>query len=117
MYIVNKVQVSAHRVEDLLCNAIEGGSGYWAESIKAKIPKITSRETIDLYIRMREGGFFITHDDGEKAEVNPADIAIALQIMADKYPRHFYNFVSEHDDGETADVFLQLCCFKEIVYG
>lgn len=111
------VEVSRERVEDLLCNAVEGGSSYWAESLRAKIAKTTPKGTLDLYSRMIDGGFVILHDQDDRAEVNPNDIAIALQVMADKYPRHFNDFITEHDDGDTADVFLQVCCFREIVYG
>jgi len=37
--------------------------------------------------------------------------------MAEKYPRHFHNFLEENDDAETGDVFIQCCLFGEIVYG
>jgi hypothetical protein len=40
-----------------------------------------------------------------------------LQLMADKYPRHFADFVGENEDASTGDVFLQLCLFGELVYG
>jgi hypothetical protein len=40
-----------------------------------------------------------------------------LAIMADKYPAHFGDILSENEDAVTADVFLQCVALKEIVYG
>jgi len=40
-----------------------------------------------------------------------------LQVMAEEYPRHFADFMSENEDAETADVWLQCCLFGEVVYG
>ena len=37
--------------------------------------------------------------------------------MADKHKRHFDDMVSENGDADTADVFLQCCALKELVYG
>jgi hypothetical protein len=37
--------------------------------------------------------------------------------MADKYPRHIADILSENDDATTGDVFLQLCLFGDVVYG
>ncbi len=44
-------------------------------------------------------------------------MAKGLQVMATKAPRHFSDFVNEGDDATTSDVFLQMICFGEIVYG
>jgi hypothetical protein len=40
-----------------------------------------------------------------------------LEIMATKYARHFADLVSENDDADTHDVFLQCALFGEVVYG
>jgi hypothetical protein len=45
------------------------------------------------------------------------NIESGLQVMADKYPKHFADFMSEEDDCVTADVFLQCCLFGDIIYG
>lgn len=37
--------------------------------------------------------------------------------MAEKWPRHFGNFISENEDAETGDVFIQLALLGDIVYG
>lgn len=40
-----------------------------------------------------------------------------LQLMVDKAPKHWGDFLSENDDATTADVFLQLCLFGDVIYG
>jgi hypothetical protein len=45
-----------------------------------------------------------------------AAIKNGLKVMAEKYPHHWQDFVSENDDAITGDVFLQCCLFGEIVY-
>jgi hypothetical protein len=46
-----------------------------------------------------------------------ADLAKGLQTMAEKYPRHFADFVAENDDADTGDVFLQCVVLGDVVYG
>ena len=41
----------------------------------------------------------------------------ALDLMAEKYPRHFNDFMEENDDANTGDVFLQLAYIGEVIYG
>ena len=40
-----------------------------------------------------------------------------LDLMAGEHQRHWQDFINENDDADTADVFMQLCLFGEIVYG
>jgi hypothetical protein len=40
-----------------------------------------------------------------------------LQIMATKFPHHFGNFISEDDDAETGDVFVQCAVLGDVVFG
>jgi hypothetical protein len=46
-----------------------------------------------------------------------AAVRRGLQVMAEKYPRHFSDIVSGDDDATTADVFVQCCVLGEVVYG
>jgi len=56
--------------------------------------------------------------DGENVlRLDRAALEPGLQIMAEKYPRHFANFAQEAEDAETGDVFIQCCVLGEIVYG
>lgn len=40
-----------------------------------------------------------------------------LEIMAEKYPSHWADFVGGNDDADTGDVFLQCALFGEVIYG
>lgn len=40
-----------------------------------------------------------------------------LGVMAQKYPRHYGNWLAGQDDAETGDVFIQCALFGEIVFG
>jgi hypothetical protein len=115
--IKTTVNVSDERVSDMFTNAVEGGSNYWC----AKIRPITSidKRSYDQYML---DGFIAweeesSDDKGPQRVVTENDIKEALQIMADKYPRHFNDMINENDDADTGDVLLQLCCFKTLVYG
>ncbi len=71
-----------------------------------------------------EGCALILEDTEEKnAEGNPVKYRLdraamirGLDLMAEKYPRHFNDFVEEDDDAITADVWLQLASLGELVY-
>lgn len=128
--------VPLKRVSDLLCSAIEGGSNYWYTIEKFnKPPKLVFRTDAKTIFRhldypLNEGGSLIimSHGDGDHSdgdEVNgktrwTLDLPACqrgLQLMAEKYPSHFGDFIAENDDAITADVFLQCCLFGEIIYG
>lgn len=110
------VQVDRERLADLMCGALEGGSNYWCDRFKP-----------DEYPEGCEWGheavacgasFTIWHnDEKEHIDNGTARIERALEIMAEQYPRHFGDFMGETDDAETSDVFFQLLCFAEVVYG
>lgn len=96
------------RVEDLLCCAFEDGSAYWAESEGG------------FEQAFEPGGVIIREfeeDEPEALRLDREALTRGMQILADKYPRHFARFVAEDEDAETGDVFLQCCVFGEIVYG
>jgi len=131
-------KISDDRLRCLLCSALEGGSNYWYMHVRNEFPPGVT------YADFREGGrltlaeywhplelipfvegcaIFITTeaagDEGDTTErrLDRAALLRGIEIMAAKYPRHFANVVSENDDAETGDVFLQCCLFGEIVYG
>jgi hypothetical protein len=41
----------------------------------------------------------------------------AMQLMAKDYTHHFNDLIQENDDATTADVFLQLSLFGDVIYG
>lgn len=111
------VKVDRDRIDTLLVGAVEGGSTYWCRSLDLT-PKAWDyyKEHKNFYAAVQLGFLVVTHE-GDKHTATEEDVTNALQLMAEKYPHHFWNVVNEQDDAETADVFLQLCCMREVVYG
>lgn len=143
MDITIPTSISDQRVGDLLCCAIEGGIGYWAAIVGYEKPEqmpskgVLGDEKITRYIDYPiaggavlfqapeddstddDEGFYVD-PDGQRLPVYRLDreaLTRGMKIMQDKYPRHFGNFISENDDAETGDVFVQCCLLGEIVYG
>jgi len=46
-----------------------------------------------------------------------ASMCKAMELMAKEYPHHMNDLLSENDDAITADVFLQLALFGDVIYG
>lgn len=118
------------RVADLLISAFEGGSNYWYVIEEFIEPPTVVRHTgLDGVFRhvdypLSEGGALVVSDakgtdpkDVRKVRLDWPKIQEGLVVMARKYPRHFGHWMSEDDDADTADVFLQCCLFGETVYG
>lgn len=116
-----RTHITHERIADLLDSASRG-SAYWAEGVdvlgyesivkgviectayncdshQVKIKDIESDEAVAIYV------------------LNLAKIKRGLTVMAKKYPKHFADFLTENDDADTADVFLQCALLGEVVYG
>lgn len=131
MKITTTVDITDQRIKDLLCSAIEGGSNYWYTIAGYVYPDGKTAADYKgeedpryMLLPLVEGGAvqFETHDDDEIKGakswlLNLDSIKRGFEVMRDKYPRHFANFISENDDAETGDVFLQSCLFGELVFG
>ena len=116
-----------NQIAGLLASAMEGGVGYWAELTKYGKPK-----KVWMWDAFEDGQIFphiqyplslggsITLRDMETQKsytLTLEKIHKGLQIMSDKYPWHFQNFVTENYDAETGDVFVQCALLGEAVYG
>lgn len=143
-----KMEIPDERIQDLLCNALEGGSNYWYRIEKYNYPKKcphcnlvslnytrcpkcntllvqTTKEDLGIefeHIELPFKGGFITFSDLEDEEAEHKNLTIeaiqrGVKIMAEKYPRHFGDWIKENDDAITGDVFLQCCLFGEVIYG
>jgi hypothetical protein len=115
--------LSTELVAGLLCDAFEGGSDYWAY-ISRRVPPTEWTYTEDEgrhyihLIPLNPGGQLVfTEPDGKEYYLTQASVQHGLQIMSDKYPRHFADAINGNDDAETGDVFLQCCLFGEVIYG
>jgi len=139
-------EVPAQRICDLLAGAFDGGIGYWAR-IEIHMPdepdwswctekdKASWMQCHKGYVASMCGGHIFVIDTEEEYEakenekegvehnsqyrfkVEREDLIKGMQIMSDKYPRHFNDFINENDDACTGDVFVQCCVFGDITYG
>ena len=131
--------IPTKQIRGLLCSAFEGGANYWFGNLEPlATPEGTTAEDFHDGGRMQTEGdywhwsqllptsggsikFVDTIDshlsEDEKACVLDGDkITHGLKVMADKYPKHFADFLAENDDATTGDVFLQCCTFGEVRY-
>lgn len=120
------------QIAGILCTAFEGGMvDQWAQVVGFKKPEVKANfdkkdgSSIDwhdyrLYsYPLGSGGKVTVLDtyENKKYILNRASIQKGLQVMAEKFPRHFNDFVTENDDAITGDVFLQCCLLEDVVYG
>ena len=125
-----KVPITKQRISDLLCCAFEGGSNYWYlidEFIKPPVLE-WQNDPEQVYQHLdyplNAGGALIISDKEDDEPVKSKktyrldldSITKGIQVMAEKYPRHFADMVSEDFDATTGDVFLQCCLFGEVIY-
>jgi hypothetical protein len=138
MFVTIKKEVSLEILFNLLTSAFEGGSNYWIERAeKTKRPKPEDIYTEDnglspnVYLQnipLSKGGEVTVFDceaedeQGNQAsyKLNLATLKKGIQVMAEKYPKHFADAMDLENgcgDADTGDCFLQCCCFGEVIYG
>ena len=108
MDIEIQIKIPTDRISDLLINAINGGINYWCS-------ECSSNE--DVSKLKSEPDTFTEDEEGKVHTLTYEKMIAGLRLMAEKYPGHFGDFMSHNDDASTADVFIQLCLFKDVVYG
>jgi hypothetical protein len=119
--IVNApVKVSEEVISNLFTCAVEGGSDYWCGKIRC-LHEDDKKKSYDQYMVNGFKAWMIEPHYKDKLiyTCTVDDIKAAVKLMVEKYPEtHWLNMMSETSmDAETGDVFLQLCLFKEVVYG
>lgn len=123
------LQLDEQRIADLLCSGMEGGIGYWSVVTGYTAPKEMlfrmDPNTVYRHIdfAMNEGGAVnlkIAGGDDHKGKKNfkltREKLLKGLQVMAEKYPRHYGDWLQKNDDAETGDVFIQCALFGEVVF-
>jgi hypothetical protein len=120
--VKTNVTVSIEEIENLLCSACEGGSNYWYRVENKKLP-LDKNRCVD-YAKIARGKCTLLVSEYPQTEstkisgrISKKSIARALQLMADKYPRHFGDIMQDNSDSETADVFFQLAVLGDLIYG
>jgi hypothetical protein len=124
-----KTSIPESRIADLLCCGFEGGVGYWC-CITGYTEPETPRsawgdDTIFRHVDYPLCGGavlceVVEDETGEEVETLTLDgdaVQRGLQTMAEKYPRHWGDFIRENEDAITGDVFIQCCLLGEVVYG
>jgi len=119
-----RITVNEQRIKDLLCDALEGGSNYWYFIKSFNFPEGKTKHDFQyphLDLPFTEtGSLLITDIENPKFAGKLLDKKACLkglQIMANKHPRHFGDFISENDDSTTGDVFLQCAILGDCIYG
>lgn len=111
MKFICKIELSKKDVVGLFISACEGGSNYWC----AKLTPVKDKG--DAYESMLTGFVLTDSEDGGKTViVTPAKILKAVRLFPKKAPYQFAQLLSENDDADTGDQFLQLCAFGEVRY-
>jgi hypothetical protein len=124
-----KTTISAEKIADQVVSAFEGGITYWAAKARP-VPEVDAMddgERDPWYARPKlyEGDFkirIVQHEEhtagaGTDVFMTPESVQKGLDLMAEKYPEHFNDMVTENGDAITADVFIQCCALGELVYG
>lgn len=107
MEIEVKIKIKTKRISDLISNGIAHGIDYWCSSCRSSEDFDKLKDKPDT---------FIEHEDNKSHQLTHEKAVEGLKLMAKNFPDHFGDFMAEKDDATTADVFIQLCLFKDIVY-
>ena len=109
-------------VEPLLKAALEGGSNHWYVTTESNIDylrkmfPITFNSEVPFY---PEGYLAIQDKYGflEYPEIlNIHKLLNGLIQLKRTFPSHYYRFQRHDYDSRTADIYLQLCLFNEIIF-
>jgi hypothetical protein len=114
------------KITNAIIGAFEGGSTYWLREYDYTY-RPEGVEGNPLYAEdafwAKGGKMNLSYDDPDDQEqratkeVSLIEIKQGLRTMAEKDPRHFGDLVSENDDADTHDVFIQHVLFGEVIYG
>lgn len=125
--VATTVAVPLERLVNCIIGAFEGGSTYWLREAEYEFvpdPQPADKPWYAEESFWQDGGKMKVHyDNPEQGEdrasqiIGLSELTAGLTTMAEKCARHFGDLMSENDDAETHDVFIQCVLFKEIVYG
>lgn len=129
MTITIGITVARRKLAQVLASAFEHGAGYWIRygslAIEPPSPVRYRRVFSDnmdcpLYDSPLQPGGQVTFVDDVAGCERVLDLEACergLRLMAQAHPRHFANLMTDKDDAETGDVFLQLAVIGDLVYG
>ena len=131
------INIPSQRIADLMTTAIECANDTWCKAVLlmepvrgSSYPEYTDSmgHKSKLWYcdpALYDNGFVLhiietVEGDGEEDVIhikNKDDVVKALVALANKHPNDFGDFMTENEDGITADLFLQYLTFGEVVYG
>ena len=109
--VTTRIDIKRERVADILYSTAQG-SGYWCKFVGDLGYEKTVSELLN-------GGVVELEDfEDEKARytLTLAKVKKGFEVMAEKFPKCFADFLAEDDDAGTADVLLQCALFGEVKY-
>ncbi len=114
-------EVTAQRVEDLLCCGMESGS-YGSFKVIGYEPEELAEQCTYPHIEMpfKAGTVLMRDRWGDSKEVYRLDheaLQRGLDVLAEKCPHQMGNFMQENEDVITGDAFLQCALLGDIIYG
>ena len=129
-----ETQITDEQLRSLLTNAFEGGSNYWYRDAEPVFAEGVTKDDVKEGGKLQppEGYYhwieLLPTIPGCAVKVrvqeqrgyhllDRAALERGAQVMAEKYPKHFADWMSENDDADTGDVFLQCCLFGDLVFG
>lgn len=123
-YVADKVDVTAHEVNIVLCNGLEGGIGYWAcldnrDSVEEFKDKPKTTYLSDWCTKIILEGKSIRLLDAEDHDVVLGELTLEKLINGIKLNvknRDWDNDI-HNGDATTADCIIQYAVFGDIVYG
>ena len=120
------LEIPQNRILDLLITGFDQGILYWGKWFDNIIPiktdkALEARAGSGYAYPLIPGGAIIIQEWGypeqKTYKLNLPAIKKGLNIMSEKYPIHFADFIGQNEDAITADVFIQCCIFGEVKYG
>lgn len=111
---------------DLLTVAFEGGCDYWLGGVPVDLCTPIGKNLDDYKLDGRRCWYLLPVCDGCVCFMLPdepwlyldrIDLIGALEKLENLWPNHFQDIINDDDDGETADLVLQLAMMGEVVYG
>jgi len=125
--IMQPIVIGYDKVSSLIASALEGGSNYWYSIVRKNKKHESDRFMHDIVLN---GGSLIITDqdpnDSEGAEYTLDYAAVRRGVErllkmrtkdGKRMHRQALNLIGDNADAETADCFLQLALFGEVMYG
>ena len=128
-----EMTIPEKRIAQLICCAFESGlCANWATRVTTILPVKAKDCRPILDGKEKRGGRFWPEIDGplcggevrfavedyeEPRMLRRESIRSGLRVMAERYGRHFGDFLAGREDAITGDVFLQCSLLGEVVFG